>query len=45
MKSGTEKKPNPKSVSLSKFLHARSRHGQIIRADTLRRWQREGRAR
>lgn len=41
MRSGTEKKPNPKSVSLSKFLRGRSKpvskgyiylpHGQIIR--------------
>ena len=54
MKSGTEKNPNPKSVSLAKFLRARSRpvskgyyglrNGQIIREDTLERWQREGRA-
>lgn len=55
MKSGTEKNPNPKSASLSKFLLALSRpvskgyyglrNGQIIREDTLQRWQREGRVR
>lgn len=55
MKSGTERNPNPKSVSLSKFMLARSRpvskgyyrlrNGQIIREDTLQRWQQEGRAR
>lgn len=53
MHSGAEKNPNPKSVSLIKFMSARSRpvstgyyglpNGQIIREDTLKRWQREGR--
>lgn len=49
MKSGTEKDPNPKSSSLSKFLRAHEspvsagyvglRNGQIIRRDTMERWE------
>lgn len=55
MRSVTERNPNPKSVSLSKFLAVRARpvsrgyvglrNGQIIREDTLQRWQAEGRIR
>lgn len=55
MKSGTGHNPNPKSVSLAKYLAARAkpvtdgyvglRNGQIIRNDTLKRWIDEGRVR
>lgn len=51
----SEKRPNPHEVSLSKFLRALARpvshgyvylnNGQIIREDTRRRWQKEGRMR
>lgn len=51
----SEKKPNPHEPSLGKFLRALSRpvrrgyvylnNGQIIREDTRRRWQKEGRMR
>lgn len=55
MKSGTEKNPNPKSVSLGKFLrgllvpvsrgYVRLANGQILREDTVARWEWEGRIR
>lgn len=49
MLSGTEKNPNPKSPSLTRFLRSLEdrvtegyvglRNGQIIRRDTMERWQ------
>jgi hypothetical protein len=53
MKSGTEKRPNPKTAPLGKFLRAlarptgrgyvQTRSGQLVREDTWERWQAEGR--